>query len=317
MISRSFVVGLFGVGCLLHLFACGSSSKRGGFAQPDAGDGPGDAGSGFETKDAGLPTDGSGCAAEAKLVYVLSLEGDLYSFAPADKAFKKIGALQCSMGAGKEYMPVSMAVDRKGIAWVNMRYYDNELEIGEDRLFKVDIKTAACSPSEIQGDFATMGGMGFSTNEGTKDKETLFINADINGKDALGAVDFARSKLTHVGDIREAGELTGTGDGRLYAFLFNSKGPQTLATVDKSTAGYSNRVILENVETPQAPMYAFSFWGGDFYVYTATTPKDDTTSNVARYRPSDGSIDTAYMKSIGFHIVGAGVSTCAPTSPPK
>jgi hypothetical protein len=35
---------------------------------------------------------------------------------------------------------------------------------------------------------------------------------------------------------------------------------------------------------------------------------------VSRYRPSDKSLDAAYMTNIGFHIVGAGVSTCAPTT---
>jgi hypothetical protein len=64
-------------------------------------------------------------------------------------------------------------------------------------------------------------------------------------------------------------------------------------------------------------MFAFSFWGGDFYVYTATDTSASKTTTVARYRPSDKSLDNAYMTNIGFHIVGAGVSTCAPTSAPK
>jgi hypothetical protein len=31
----------------------------------------------------------------------------------------------------------------------------------------------------------------------------------------------------------------------------------------------------------------------------------------------DGSTDAAYMTNLGFTIVGAGVSTCAPVEPPK
>jgi hypothetical protein len=65
------------------------------------------------------------------------------------------------------------------------------------------------------------------------------------------------------------------------------------------------------------PMFAFSFWGGDFYFYTATSTAANKTTNVTRYSPKDGAIDKAYMQNIGFHIVGAGVSTCAPTTQPK
>jgi len=57
---------------------------------------------------------------------------------------------------------------------------------------------------------------------------------------------------------------------------------------------------------PQGNGWAFAFWGGDFYTFTA--PSGNTV--VTRYRPSDGSItQVAQMQSI---IVGAGVSTCAP-----
>jgi len=71
---------------------------------------------------------------------------------------------------------------------------------------------------------------------------------------------------------------------------------------------------LPGVETPQA--WAFTFWGEDFYLYTAPSALAGRTTNVTRYRPSDGSIDTGYMRDIGFRIVGAGVSTCAPIAPP-
>ena len=61
-------------------------------------------------------------------------------------------------------------------------------------------------------------------------------------------------------------------------------------------------------------MFAFSFWGGDFFFYTATSEAPDSTTTVARFSPTTGDLDTAYMTDIGFHITGAGVSTCAPTS---
>jgi hypothetical protein len=40
-------------------------------------------------------------------------------------------------------------------------------------------------------------------------------------------------------------------------------------------------------------------------------------SDVTDYDPTTGTINTTYMTSIGFDIVGAGVSTCAPTVQPQ
>ena len=84
-----------------------------------------------------------------------------------------------------------------------------------------------------------------------------------------------------------------------------------MGELDKSSANVTSSVPLPTVEVPNA--WAFSFWGGDFYLYTASF--GNTTVN--RYRPSDSSVDTSYMTDIGFRIVGAGVSTCAPVAPPQ
>ena len=61
--------------------------------------------------------------------------------------------------------------------------------------------------------------------------------------------------------------------------------------------------------------WAFSFWGGDFWFYTSPEP---VPSVVTRKQTStDGNISTAKQDVGGFRIVGAGVSTCAPTTPPR
>lgn len=313
LVARSLPVGLVVLvgGALV---ACGSSSSRTRFEAGDAGpsssstDAPS---SGFVPADAG-PSSGDGCSDEAKLVYVLSFDGDLYSFAPAAKKFTKVGALNCELG-GATLIPISMAVDRNAVAWVNMR---DALGGGDGVLFEVDTKTAKCKPSGIA---AAFGGMGFSINAGSTAEDTLFVVAhDVPpGGRGIARVDFAKQKVVPIAVLPELDdlELTGTGDGRLFGFLMSS--PLAIAQVDKSTAAYSKRVQLAGVEKPTPPLYAFSFWGGDFYVYTATTLAPQQSTNVARYRPSDGSLDTEYMTSIGFHIVGAGVSTCAPTVSPN
>jgi hypothetical protein len=303
----------------LAVVACSSSTTRSGY-DPNAGSSSGTSGasgasgnsSGFVTGgiDAGANT--LGCSDAAKLVYVLSIEGDLYSFAPAAKAFTKIGPLNCQSG-GKTFTPISMGVDRNAVAWVNMRDSDPFSTDPNDLMFKVDTKTAACTLTNIKGQ---MGGMGFSLDKGTADQETLFVigagSSPIKG--GLNRVDFAKEQLVPVADLGEQVdlELTGTGDARLFGFLQSN--PLALAEVDKSSAAFSNKVSLSQVQKPTAPMFAFSFWGGDFYFYTATSQSASKSTTVSRYRPSDKSLDAAYMTNIGFHIVGAGVSTCAPTT---
>jgi hypothetical protein len=110
----------------------------------------------------------------------------------------------------------------------------------------------------------------------------------------------------------QSGELTGTGDARLFGFFTTT--PVQLAEINKSNGSILSTKELANVETPIA--WAFSFWGGDFYLYTA--PDDPSrTTNVTWYQPASGTTDPYYMTNIGFRIVGAGVSTCAPIAPPK
>ena len=101
-----------------------------------------------------------GCDDAAKLVYVLSLEGDLYSFAPADKKFTKLGAIDCGSNF-TNWSTISMAVDRNAVAWVNLRS-DTDDTLG-NVLVKYDINKKTCTPTQING---AIGGMAFSTNGG-------------------------------------------------------------------------------------------------------------------------------------------------------
>jgi hypothetical protein len=303
--SRSFLFVL-----ALGAGACSATTERSGFHQNGDPNGqqPDD---GFGNNPPPTNENEDGCAEEAKLVYVMTLEGDLYSFAPAQKKFTKVGPLDCQSAGGQQLVPISMAVARDAVAWVHMRAPGSTTS----ELYKVDTKTAACTPSGIRGQ---MGGMGFSINEGTKDQETLFLIGAGSGplSPGLNRVNFAGKKLEVVADLPELTdlELTGTGDGRLYGFLMND--PLELAKVNKTSSAFSERVSLAQIAPPRAPMFAFSFWGGDFYFYTAQDPSPSLTTTVHKYDTATKKVET-YMTNIGFHIVGAGVSTCAPVSAPK
>ena len=263
---------------------------------------------------------GSDCTEAAKLIYVLSTANDLYSFDPLQKAFKKIGPLGCNT----PMQPNSMAVDRNAVAYVN--YVASDPVFGGDTagaVYKVSTVDASCQPTSIklgQGWFRL--GMGFSTDTANGTSEQLFVTGTGNAGSSpgLGRVDFASNTVVDVGPFTgplkgQNAELTGTGDARLFGFFTTS--PVQVAEINKASGAVLMTAKLPQVETPSA--WAFSFWGGDFYLYTAPDPlqKPNRTTNVSKYHPLDGSTDPAYMNNIGFTIVGAGVSPCAPVAPPK
>ena len=147
-------------------------------------------------------------------------------------------------------------------------------------------------------------GMGFSTNAGGP-AETLFL---ANQDAVLGSLNTTSFNLTSIATLTPAvtlAELTGTGDGRLFAFYSPAAnaGDSFVGEVDKTTAAI---IATNHVNLPLGRGWAFGFWGGDFYLFTAPSG----SSIVTRYRPSDQS-----LTPVGAYpgvIVGAGVSTCAP-----
>jgi hypothetical protein len=165
-------------------------------------------------------------------------------------------------------------------------------------------------------------GMGYSTNNAGSSAETLYVagvgNAGGAGGTGLGLVDFGKGTVGGIGAFTGAlagqnAELTGTGDGRLFGFFTTS--PVRVAQIDKASGATSSPVNMTGVQVPND--WAFSFWGGHFYLYTSQGQGTGNGSDVTDYDPVSGSVDTTYMTGIGFDIVGAGVSTCAPTTPPQ
>jgi hypothetical protein len=298
----------------------GIQSSNGGSGSGGSGFG-GDAGSIISSGPGGSSGGNDDCSDAAKLIYILSDANDLYSFKPDDKQFKKLGPLNCPTSLE----PGSMAVDRDAIAWVNYVDYDElDGEIKGGEIFKVNTASLQCEPTSIKlsPGFLRMG-MGFSSDDAAG-SETLFVagSADYQSSKnpGLGKIDLAANSVKPVGPFTgslagQDAELTGTGDGRLFGFFTTN--PVKVAKINKGTGEILSSKSLPEVEVPA--YFAFSFWGGDFYFYTCPDPYEapNRTSNVTRYRPSDNSVDPAYMTNIGFRIVGAGVSTCAPLEPPK
>ncbi|HEY2514813.1 MAG TPA: hypothetical protein VGI39_28300 [Polyangiaceae bacterium] len=285
-------------------------------------------------QDAGGPED---CPAGAgKFIYVVSDQNELYTFDPTkvptatnptNKPFTDLGALHCT---GESTPPASdsdgvnsMAVDRQAIAWVNFN---------DGKIFRVDTTQTSlpCTDTNYdssQGNFTPQLGMGFATASATDHTETLYVsdNAGPGGAGTPGAgkglgwIDTKTMKMAPLGGWGSSlagynAELSGTGDGQLYGFFTTT--PSDLATIDKSSGTGSAVIPLNSVNNSQGG-YAFSFWGGDFWFYTAypTDTDPDPTTSVTHFVSADGGAGVV-MTDIGFTIVGAGASTCVPTVPP-
>jgi hypothetical protein len=231
-------------------------------------------------------------------VYVVTNTSELFRFDAPTRSFEALGAFTCPT-AHPGAAPFSMAVDHEGKAYV---VFDD----GE--LFEVSTATASCAPTAFSKAESALGapfGCGFAADLTGAGGETLFI-ASLGKPGRLGTLDTTTLAVALVGDfstdIGEA-ELTGTGDGRLFAF-----GPATganaahFAEVDTVDATIVGDMTVPTPPNPQS--WAFAFWGGDFYFFTDGT--------VGRYLSADGSFDASYAELPGAIIVGAGVSTCAP-----
>lgn len=268
-----------------------------------------DAGGGVGGSDGGGPIDD--CTEAAKLIYIVGQSYELYSFHPPTKEIKQVGILACPSGGST---PFSMAVDRTATAWV--LYSDG-------KLWNVDINNGAkCSPTNFvsnQQGFYTFG-MGFVADTPGSTEETLYVG-NYTGSD-LGKIDPKTLALAQVGYYNGGGgltgpaEITGTGDARLYGFFAtNGLGSSAVAEIDKSTATLKSVIQLPNVEIGSG--WAFAFWGGAFYLFTAPFGDSQITKlTVDPANPNMGSTQVE-VPSVGFVIVGAGVSTCAPIEPPK
>ncbi|MEO7111167.1 MAG: hypothetical protein ABI183_12080 [Polyangiaceae bacterium] len=311
---------LFGVMVTLTsggFFACGSRTALPGdfdavvTGNDDSGTDARRKDSGFDANippiDARPPVDASrlDCPdADATLIYLITTDNQLLSFYPPAASFTLIGNIACPSSS----TPFSMAVDRRGTAYV---------EFNDGNLFKVSTATAACVATSFatpQQGFVNFG-MGFATIGGGP-AEQLFIAGDSSGggNAGLGSIDiptFTTSFIGQFSPLIDGAELTGTGDGRLFAFWPDSltdigngiPSDTNISEIDKTTGDLIGTDPLPGVQIIGG--WAFGYWGGDFYTFTGSSG-----STINRYRPTDKTV--LQVATYPSEIVGAGVSTCAP-----
>jgi hypothetical protein len=287
----------------------GDGDATSGDGDVTSGDGDGTSGDGDGD---GTGGDGDGdidcweCAANTDLIYVLSDDAELWSFDPATNLFAMVGALPCPGGLFNGTF--SMSVSRAGIAWV--MYQDGQM-------YQIDVNApGVCTNSGWSSTTEfDLFGMGFVSNSLADPCEKLYAHSwsgsggfseGLNAGD-LGAIEPSDLSVQILGGVNyDGGELTGTGDGRLFAFA--GANPAKLVEYDKSDASEIATTSLVGLDLTQA--FAFAHYDGDFFFFTEETV-GAVNSKVTYYDPDVPGVYTNIVTA-PIRIVGAGVSTCAP-----
>ncbi|MFV8752300.1 hypothetical protein ACNOYE_17260 [Nannocystaceae bacterium ST9] len=249
--------------------------------------------------DTGTPS--CDCAENTDVIYVISDDGELWSYDPVDTQFALISAnLGCPQSQA-----FSMSVDRKGIAHVMFKNAD---------IYTVDVNNPnmCLDPMYEPGQLGfNKFGMGFVSNDEFDPCEKLYAHSYVSpsseGPDVgrLGRLDPETLTMEVIDFIDyNGGELTGTGDGRLFAFAGL---PAKLIEYDKSNAQV---IAVEQLDMNLTNSFAFGFYGGDFYLFTESN--NSAFSKVTHYDHDDTKALTTVVAQAPIRVVGAGVSTCVP-----
>ncbi|MCP4807888.1 MAG: hypothetical protein GY913_24760 [Proteobacteria bacterium] len=234
------------------------------------------------------------CDHTSDLVYVIDRDRDtVFLFDPPSLSFSAVGTLACSTYG----TPASMAVARDGLAYV--RYSD-------DTVYAVDLETFDCEETT----FSLHKGLdSFGMGYATQDAETWRDDLYVADADRLMRLDTATWELKVMGNMPSQSELTGNAEGELWAML-PLESPAALARIDKSDGSEVERLKLPGFPDPYGiDTFAFATWGGEFFLFVREYGMGQST-DVYRVA-ADGNMTKA-KTDIGFDVVGAGVSTCAP-----
>ena len=231
------------------------------------------------------------CDPSVRSVYLVATDGSLYRFDPSTNTTVRLASIGCG------FLPESMAVDRRGVAWVE--------DLAGQHLYNVSLRDGSCSltPFVFPADFNHFG-MSFVADYPGASTERLYVA----GETGLRIIDTTTFALTAVGEWTSypsgIAELAGTADAKLYAY-FGYNQPGNVAEIDKTTAAIRSYVTTMELS---GGSFAMAFWGGGLWLFNNST--------VTRYTIATGA-RTIVNADLGFRVVGAGASTCAPASLPR
>jgi hypothetical protein len=262
------------------------------------------------------------CAPDNENIYVMADAGEIWTFNPDTLEFRFVTQIACGEYEGGSK---AMAVSRKGRLWVEFHRGD---------IHTVDLTAPGATTACMDPGFDTCDdplfyefGMAFVANGPGDRCEKLYLGTNImddedvllgryNG--ALGVVDPETLELSRIGETNfTLGELTGTREGRMFAFLPGLYGKEShLSEYNKDSGAMLGRWPLPGLGEIEA--FSFTFWGGYFYFFTAGEDPDEN-SRVTRYDFADLDGDGMILKTMvveaPIRVVAATVSTCAPSCP--
>ena len=143
--------------------------------------------------------------------------------------------------------------------------------------------------------------------------ETLFVAGGSGDPLAsptsnLSTINTSTMTPFNIGTVEGWPELTGTGNAELWGWFPDESAPRVEQINKANGAAIKTYPLPTLAGTPAA--WAFAFWGGDFWIFLMKGFETSTT--VYQIDGTNGSIKGTTPAS-GRTIVGAGVSTCAPT----
>jgi hypothetical protein len=244
-------------------------------------------------------------------IFVLSQTAQLWKYFPESNQLQQLGQIGCNLPPST----FSMAVDRLGFAWV---------QYASGQLRKVDVTNVAnCSdPGFVPNQQGVNNfGMAFVSNSAFDKCDQIYGDQYTGIPEGMNAADFFRIDPMNLQIVKlgkanfGTAEVTGTGDGRVFLFAANGADTQ-LVEVDKANGSLISTIPLPGVKLGGG--WAFAFFAGDFYFFT--DGQNDGLSEVTHidYDDSDnnGKQDIkVVINNAPLKVVGAGVSTCAPTIP--
>ncbi len=254
--------------------------------------------------------------AASEFIYVVDDQNHFLSFEPRidtdQNALKFIGDLTCSTNGAT---PFSMAVDRKARAWV---LYD------DGTIYLVNPKDASCTASSyVSGQMGFKRfGMGFVSDTAGSSNETLYIANNLDFKNSTDSKGMAKINpttlaLTKFADFPQgvvsSPELTGTGSSLLFGYFpSNVMNQHMIVQINRTSGAFDGTYQLTPL--PNEPTaWAFAHWGGRYYQFVTTYDGTVEVNRILRYNPSTSKNDEV-QTGTNYRIVGAGVSTCAPTT---
>ncbi|UQA57174.1 hypothetical protein [Polyangium aurulentum] len=326
------------VSSLLLLAACSSTGNAdttngGNGGNGNGGHGGDGGGISFDPSDAG----DAACADNVRPIFVLTqgTPAMIHSFDPQTLTFAPVQKIECP--DTKDWVVASMSVDRNYRAWVEWGT-NNPQDVNPyyKRLDRIDLATGACTPNTGKlpdADHYTQAlGMAFVSDSNGSSAESLFFIDKQTKIYPLGATDpigqwykFKPGEGTTFSGL----ELTGTGAGRLFAFVMNWTPEWSHPCTPENPCGPTVHIgevstkdgsAISNEEVTEIPAFgnngggfAFAHWGGLFWVFEAL---NFGPTHVYKYDPELKKAEL--VKTDGPNaVVGAGVSTCAPLTIPK